>query len=338
MTRTQDLPRSESQLDASDELGQLIARAGARPQPPPDMEADVREAVYTAWRDETARRSWARRWSLGLAAAAAALVAGIGWHLGPGAEAPPSVTVGAVQRAAGEVSVQWTDGTLHAVSDDATILRVGDGLTTGVDGGARVRFTSMIELRVAPKSRVWVLATDRLRLESGAIFIDSRSRPQALVIETPSGSVSHVGTRYQVLVGADATTVLVREGQVSLGTATTQVIARAEEKVVLSAGGRIAHSTIPIYGAEWRWADALAEPLQIDGVALSEFLEWVAVETGRTLAFASEDAQSAARSTTLHGSIEGMSPDEALHAVLTTTDLSADMVASNLIVQRKPGR
>ena len=33
----------------------------------------------------------------------------------------------------------------------------------------------------------------------------------------------------------------------------------------------------------------------------------------------------------------GMSPDEALHAVLTTTDLSADMMASNLIVQRKQG-
>jgi len=65
---------------------------------------------------------------------------------------------------------------------------------------------------------------------------------------------------------------------------------------------------------------------------LSRFLAWVARETGREISYASPDIEREAAGIVVHGSIAGLSPPEALHAVLATTSVRAQVSRGSLVV------
>ena len=71
-----------------------------------------------------------------------------------------------------------------------------------------------------------------------------------------------------------------------------------------------------MYGPEWEWAFAVGEPFAIEGRSLREFLEWIAGENGWEIQFADRDIEQKSSITILHGSIQGLSPAEALATVL----------------------
>jgi ferric-dicitrate binding protein FerR (iron transport regulator) len=332
MTQENERSATVTALDTADPVGKLIARAGRRQPAPPAIEASVRAAVHAAWREETAKRSRWRRLSLAAAAAIAALAAGVSWQFVQRTEPPSRPAVARLDQTLGTVSVKSPDGTLRAVSTAGTEILAEDGLWTASDSGARLHIGDMLELRVAPSSRIAMLDAGRIRLEAGALFVDSDGVASALTIETPLGEVTHIGTRYQVRVEPDATTVLVRNGRVRVSTPSSTLTADGREKLVLTGAGRIDRSSVAAYGGSWGWVDSLAESIEIDGLTMARFLEWVADETGRELAFADGASADSAASTVLHGSIDGLSPDEALQAVLATTDLSAQFEGARLIV------
>ena len=334
MTRDNERSATVTSLDTADTLGRLIARAGRRERPPTAIEASVREAVNAAWREETAKRSRWRRHLLAAAAAIAVLAAGVSWQLAQRSQPAAQVEVAMLDEALGSVSVKAPDGTLHAASISGTVLHARDGVWTGADSGARLTIGDALELRVAPSSRITLRGPDRLSLELGAVFVDSGTAADALVIDTPLGEVTHVGTRYLVRVEPDTTTVAVRDGRVAITSRSSTVTADREEQVVLRSGGHIIdRSSVPTYGRLWSWVDALAEPVGIEGLPLARFLEWVALETGRRLDFADAQVANAAASTVLHGSIAGLSPDEALQAVLATTDFEAEFADERLVIR-----
>ena len=55
-------------------------------------------------------------------------------------------------------------------------------------------------------------------------------------------------------------------------------------------------------GSAWDWADALAPRFELDGRTAREFLDWVALQTGHRLEFASDRARLTARNATFRGS------------------------------------
>ncbi len=73
--------------------------------------------------------------------------------------------------------------------------------------------------------------------------------------------------------------------------------------------------------AEWNWLATITPPFTLEGRSVEDFLEWAARETGRSVVFASPDAAERARAVTLSGTVEGLTPDEAVAAVLSTTSL-----------------
>jgi hypothetical protein len=81
-------------------------------------------------------------------------------------------------------------------------------------------------------------------------------------------------------------------------------------------------TTVPIYGPDWTWIVAAAAPRTVDGRSLTEFLSWVEREDGRTIRI--DDAQVArdATRTTVYGSIDGLTVEEALEVVLPTCGLA----------------
>jgi hypothetical protein len=94
------------------------------------------------------------------------------------------------------------------------------------------------------------------------------------------------------------------------------------QKMTLRSGGLIEIDAVQVAGTEWDWAVALAPQFELENRTLLEFLKWVARETGLELVFDSDDTRAAARVSKSHGSIDGLSPLEAVEAVLATTQFT----------------
>ena len=77
----------------------------------------------------------------------------------------------------------------------------------------------------------------------------------------------------------------------------------------------------------------LAAPELIDAVA--QFLAWAARETGREVAYGSPAAEAEAVGIVVHGSIAGLTPAEALDAVLATTSVHAAISGGQLVVESR---
>ncbi len=85
------------------------------------------------------------------------------------------------------------------------------------------------------------------------------------------------------------------------------------------------------FGSEWEWAERLAPPFDIDGRTISDLLDWVAAQTGRTVVFADPSAERVAREHVLNGSID-LEPLQKLSAVLATTDLEVTLEDGRVLV------
>ncbi len=86
-----------------------------------------------------------------------------------------------------------------------------------------------------------------------------------------------------------------------------------------------ASERVPTHGKDWEWVESIAPPYQIENRLLSDFLQWVARETGRHIRFQDDNAKRLASQTRLHGSIEGLRPLEALDQVLSATSLRSEV-------------
>ena len=110
-----------------------------------------------------------------------------------------------------------------------------------------------------------------------------------------------------------------REGQVRLTTATGDQLLGARESADVDAGGRTRIQGIQPFGEDWLWTNLLAPDFPIEGQSLAQFLVWFGRETGQRVDYAAAAVQESARRTRLSGSIVGMSPQEALKAVIAAT-------------------
>jgi hypothetical protein len=89
---------------------------------------------------------------------------------------------------------------------------------------------------------------------------------------------------------------------------------------------------IPVYGAEWAWVAAAGPGFAIEGRPLRVFLGWLCRENGWTLRFADAESERLAGTILLHGTIDGLAPEEALAVVLPTTALPHRLDAGLLVV------
>jgi ferric-dicitrate binding protein FerR (iron transport regulator) len=174
-------------------------------------------------------------------------------------------------------------------------------------------------------------------VEQGAVYLDGGDKPVAgpsVGVETAFGRIRHLGTQYEVRVLPAQMQVSVREGRVeTVPDSGRPVVAQAGEQLPIGAGGDVARATVDRRDARWNWIADVTPPYAIDGRRLSDFLAWVCRETGRDLAFATPEAEAAASAVVLRGSVTGLSPDEALVAVMATTKLSFSEDNGRLVVQ-----
>jgi len=324
--------RDDAELDAA--VGERVARAGAREEPPAEELAAIRAAARETFRSvHRAPRSPLRRFGPAIAAAAALLVAAVGVRLWS-RDGEPAGTVAGSPAIVGHVELLHGDARLEgasvALETGAPIGARATLVSGGEPGsGVAVRLASGGELRVDAATRVRFESPSRIRLERGALYFDSQlgdpvAAGRSFEIVAAAMRFRHVGTQFEVRVGAagdgPAVRLRVREGRVGFGAGEEAV---AGEEVVVDASGRIGRGAVSTHGAAWRWVVAAAPIPRTEGWDVVRFLDWLGRETGRSIEFADPQLRAEAAAARLHGGLAGLTPDQAAEVVLESAGLAA---------------
>jgi ferric-dicitrate binding protein FerR (iron transport regulator) len=326
-------PETQDDLD----VAALLRAVGPRPAATAQAMAEVRAAAAAEWRASVAARR-RRRLVTGWAAAASVTVAALGvWLVRPLVQVEPQV-VAALTRVVGSVEQNVGDGRWTPVATSAPLVS-GVQLRTARDGRAALQLKDGVELRLDARTLVAFEDTGRARLSLGAVYVDSGSPPgtagPAFVLDTPAGPVAHLGTQYEARIVDGGVRVGVREGRVRLAHAAGDLVGTAGESFTVL-GDEVARSSLAPNAPEWSWLAEVTPPFSIEGRTVEEFLVWAARQTGRTIVYASPAAAQQSRRATLSGTVEGLTPDEAVRAVLSTTTLQPDIGPERIRVELTP--
>ena len=325
---------------SDDAIAQLIRQAGRRQMPPEAVYRDVLDAASRAWREKIRSR---RRRRAGFALAATILLGVVTVSLiqrFPGS-APAPAPVAKIDYGFGPIVVkhpvddrwQTFDGSSFELVE-GTRVRIGDA------GGLSLRLPGNRSLRIAEQTEISLASVRDIYLDRGTIYLDTeRDRGRdPIEIHTALGSLRHVGTQFEARYTVNELRLRVREGTVLLRTGDDDLRAEAGQQIVLDFEGAVKNTKISSFGDQWAWVQALAPMPEIDEQPLSEFLEWISMETGRSVHFANSDLQTRAYTTVLHGRLDRLMPMEALGVMLQTTDFQYTVTGEGeiLIEDRRP--
>jgi ferric-dicitrate binding protein FerR (iron transport regulator) len=319
-------PQTPDRSEDRDPIARVLKAAGSRPQPDPDKKAAFEQTLHSEWRRATAPRRHRQVVWWAAAAAGVAAVLLLGWlrPYGIGRGTVASDVVGHVVRTEGAVRSSLTaNASVSRDVIDGAQIRTDNVLETTSTGRVALAFGTGTSVRLDRDTRVVVVAERSLVLERGAIYVDADSQKAGPVaILTTHGEVRDIGTQFQVRVEGAAMRVMVREGEVLINGARSQMTARAGEALFVAGNGLAERSTISRYAPEWGWASQVAPRFDLEGSTVQRFLDWVAREKGWRWRFVDDDTSRRAADIVAHGSIEGYTPEEALDIVLPTCGLS----------------
>lgn len=330
---------TDASTPSGDRIGRLLRLAGPRPAAPHERKARVKDSVRAQWQRSVRsrrRRRWLTRGGLGLAAVLA-LASMVGLFYRPRLSRAPVF--------AGPVAVVETvSGTVRLLGDgrgEGEVLRIGDLIAagsvidTGPLGRTAIRMASGSSLRLDRGTRLRGLTDVAVALESGAVYFDSGAERdgEPLAIRTPLGIVHDVGTLFEVRLDDGRMRLRVREGAVNLDRDGRLHDAGPGIELTVDAAGGLTRRSIPVFGPEWEWILTIAPTFELEGSTLDVFLEWVNRETGWQPRFVDSDSEAGASQVMLHGSVEGMRPDQALEAVLPTCGLVHQLDGGILVIQ-----
>ena len=311
-------------------IAELIRLAGPRPQPAPSCAARVRTVVEAEWRRSVQPPRSRGAWRY--IAAAAVLLFGVALWMGPSWDRPGGPLAISTTEAAtfGRVTgnVEWMSAGRNAgpvKSGDR--VRVGDVIATSATGRVSLLFAGGRSVRLDRGARVLVEASTVVRLEQGRLYVDSGGAQSegSFVIATASGPVREAGTQFVVEAAESSVEIRVREGAVRIDGPQGSLNVAAAEAMLIPRNARPTRRTIALHGAEWAWVEALGAPFKIEGAKLEMFLDWAARELGMPWSFTDAAAARHGRAVVLHGSIDGLTPREALDAVLPATGMTHDI-------------
>jgi ferric-dicitrate binding protein FerR (iron transport regulator) len=319
------------------DLARLIAAVGLRSQPSARAASDVRAAVAAEWRNVVAARQQQRRRSTWAAAAGIAALAVTAWLARP-LYLPVTGPVATLARVVGDVQLDAGDGRWQSLAA-GSVVEPGAVIRTSGDSRAAIELASGVAMRLDNGTQVAFNDVEEASLAKGAVYVDAGPGTGAaaarFVLETPAGDVQHLGTQYEARVDDGVLRVGVREGRVQVSGGHGAVVGSAGELLTVSKGD-VTRSALAPNASSWDWVADVTPPFSIEGRTVDEFLTWAARETGRTVVYASTDVARQARSVTLNGTVEGLPPDQAVAAVLSTTSLQPVVSADRIRIEPAP--
>ncbi len=334
--------RHEPSEDAREVVARLLEVAGPRPPVPDDVALRVRTAVHADWQREVrARRVRRRAWTMGLAAAACLVAAVAGTSmLRPDVADLPEPPVGRAVVAAleahvgADLSIKEPGGASWRQLGPGEVVRAGATVRTGRSSQAGIRLGSGVSLRADSHTRFRLVSAFDVAVEGGSVYIDNPpdgEHDEPLTVRTPLGVVRDIGTQFEVRLDPGALRVRVREGTVTVERDRRTDTATSGVELQVREDGTVLSRPIPVSGPDWAWVLSVAGPMEIEGRPLSAFLTWVSREHGWRLAYTTDAAAAAAR-TVLHGSVAGLSPEDAIGSVLATCGLAHRVEDGTLVI------
>ena len=332
----------ESAGSRTDHIAQLVKLAGRRPTPTPAQMSAAREAAHGEWARLVRRRIWraAFRTLAGSLLAASVVIVLVWSWLRPQATTVPADEIATVRTTSGGAVVVTRGDRLTTIGEAGTRLMTGDRIETSTRSRAAFTLAEGIAARLDENTVAVLDAADHLTLERGAVYVDSGATPRAhgLRVETPFGLVRHLGTQFEVRLQNSTLRVRVREGYVAVHTPDALSTAQAGEALVFVRGRPPERQGITTTGPEWTWLIPLAQPFTLDGARVPAFLQWVSREQGWYWEYGDVTMRDRVERIVLHGSIDGLAPDEALSAVLPTCGLAFRLEGNRLIVSAAQAR
>lgn len=319
-----------------DATTQLLRLAGPRGPVSAARAERVRAAVHAEWRARTRQRAIRRIAFASVAlAVGAAFVPLLGRIPGVARRAPaPGDVVAIVERIEGvphRSNEAPSEATTRLTPADA--VRAGEWIQT--DGVARValRFPDGTSVRLDAGSRARLLSSTAIELSAGAVYVDTGRESGRFEVRTAIATAHDVGTQFEIRLLDRTVRLRVRSGAVDLNAGKRSVSARQGTEILLSEREAVSRP-IPLYGAEWAWTTRVSPPLDIEGLHLSSFLERIAREHGWGLGYADASLARDASEIVLHGSVQGLSPEDAVQVAITTSGLAHRLDNGTLVVLR----
>lgn len=320
--------------DEDRDIASLLHAVGPRPAASAAAMAAARAAVEAEWRATVAARQRRRQFT-GWAMAASVAVGAVAVWLARPLVQPEAVTVASLARVVGSVEQNRGDGRWTPL-DPSGGIGSGTQLRTSSGGRAAISMANGVELRLDARTLVAFEDATHATLRSGAVYVDSGVPGGApgrdFVLDTEAGSVRHLGTQYQARYLDGDLQVAVREGRVAVERESGKVVASAGEQVTI-AGTAVTRASLAPNAPDWAWVADVTPPFSIEGRSVEDFLVWAARETGRTIVYTSGEAAQQSRSVTLRGTVEGLTPDQAVQAVLSTTSLQPELGPEHIRVR-----
>ena len=336
-----DLVTNAFDPDRDNQIARLLKLAGRRPSPGIERMERARDAARAEWR-HAVKACGRRRWLPFVAVAAmVASAGGAAWVWKNRTAVPvPRPEIATLQKVIGIVEV--SDAAVHGSGRTAAAnasVRIGDHLETENQGGAAIRYFDGPSVRVSAGTALTLDSTSRLTLIRGTIYIDSdpKQGTHSLAVATELGTVRHVGTQFEVRIRPGSLDVRVREGEVSIERRTERLSATAGEGLLVRENHPVERRRIAPFDPDWAWVTTMAAPFTLEGATVPAFLQWVSREEGLQWEYADAAARRVADRAVLHGSIDGLTPAEALLAVLPAAGLTAKRQGVRLIVSAAAG-
>jgi hypothetical protein len=102
----------------------------------------------------------------------------------------------------------------------------------------------------------------------------------------------------------------------------------------MAADGRVTSRPVAPSAPDWDWILEAAPSFALEGRRLGDYLDWIARETGLRMTYADPSILADRAAVVLHGSVEGLRPDETLRAVLPTCGLRHRIDGGLVIIER----
>jgi len=323
-----DQPHIESERT----LESVFDHAVVRPEPPKELEQEVRSAVAAEWRAQVQQRQ--RRtlvnWAL---AASVALAAYFGLDALRSSPGVPAQIVARVDMRQGPVSVADEKANHTVVNGEA--LLSGQTVRTADDATLSLVWTTGGSLRIGAGSRVRLVDVDEIELQDGKLYFDSQGSQAGspLRVVTREGALQHVGTQYMATIADEGVIVRVREGRLIVNGDGYTNLAVEDGSIELFRDGGYRQFAEASYGENWDWVAEAAPERSFNGRRIIEFLRWVARETGREVYFETRALEELASRETIVWPTVLKPTEDTLVSVLSTTDLRSDLIGKRIVIR-----
>lgn len=319
--------------NSDDPIRALLVEAGPAPELPADDLDTIRRAARREWLGKSVTPIFegpSYRKYLAMAASLMIVLAAF-WFYRSGSSPFASAAVASVELLRAATGTQER----FVVGDE---LAAGAELTTVPTERLALRMTSGHSVRLEANSRIRLASASRLELEYGAVYVDSGIDGVAhgLEVSTPLGTVREVGTQFEVRVDTTMR-VRVREGSVALSHGSQTFAAGRGEQLTVDLVGAVERSTIAITGPDWAWVLETAPSLDVEGRPLRSYLDWISRETGWEVRFDDPSLEPYA-SETVYGTIDEMTPEKSLMAILPSARLGYRLEGDVLVIVAAPER